>query len=290
MSSRPPPRTHLPARAGIGLKLEHAAEILATRPAVGFLEIHAENFMGAGGPPHRYLTGLREIFPVSLHGVGLSIGGAEPLDAAHLARLRALCDRYQPASFSEHLAWSSHGLVFFNDLLPIAYDRPTLERVCDHVDQVQTVLGRRMLLENPSTYLALDASTMDEVEFIGSVATQTGCGLLLDLSNVHVSATNQGYESRGYLGRFPMAAVGELHLGGFVCDHEAEGAPLLIDNHGAAVAEEVWSLLAFTIARTGPLPTLIEWDNDVPALPTLVAEAAHADRILAGSSQDWLAA
>lgn len=286
MSSRPPPRTDLPARAGIGLKLAHAAEMLATRPAVGFIEVHAENFMGAGGPPHRYLTALRENWPISLHGVALSIGSCGPLDRDHLTRLAALCARYEPAAFSEHLAWSTHDTCFLSDLLPVAYDRPTLERVCAHVDQVQTVLGRRMLLENPSTYLALTASTMDEVDFIRAVTTRTGCGLLLDLSNVHVSATNQGYEAHAYLARFPMEEVGELHLGGFACDSDADGAPLLIDNHGAAVADEVWPLLAATIAGTGPLPTLIEWDNDVPALPVLVAEAAHADRILVGSGRD----
>lgn len=281
MSSRPSAQAGLPARAGIGLKLEHAAELLATGPAVGFLEIHAENLMGTGGPPHHYLAALRERWPISLHGVGLSIGGAGPLDVAHLARLRALCDRYEPASFSEHLAWSSHGPWFLNDLLPVAYDRPTLQRVCEHVDQVQGALGRRMLLENPSTYLAFEASTMDEAEFIREVAARTGCGLLLDVTNVLVSATNQGYATADYLARFPMGPVGELHLGGFAEDRDAAGAPLLIDDHGSAVAPEVWSLLAATLARTGPLPVLIEWDNDVPELPVLLAQAAIADRILA---------
>lgn len=285
MSSRPPAEAGLPARAGIGLKLAHAAELLATGPAVGFLEVHAENLMGAGGPPHRYLAALRERWPISLHGVGLSIGGAEPLDQTHLARLRALCDRYEPASFSEHLAWSSHGPVFLNDLLPIAYDRPTLLRVCEHVDQVQAALGRRMLLENPSTYLALEASTMDEVEFIREVAGRTGCGLLLDVSNVLVSATNQGYAAADYLACFPMGPVGELHLGGFAEDLDAAGARLLIDDHGSTVAPEVWSLLAATLARAGPLPVLIEWDNDVPELPVLLAQAAIADRILAERSR-----
>ncbi|MGE3289762.1 MAG: DUF692 domain-containing protein [Geminicoccaceae bacterium] len=284
MSDLPSAAAGLPARAGIGLKLEHADEILATRPAVGFFEVHAENFMGAGGPPHRWLTAIRERYPLSLHGVGLSIGGAGPLDRAHLAKLSTLCDRYEPASFSEHLAWSSHGPCFLNDLLPIAYDRPTLRRICVHVDEVQSVLRRQMLLENPSTYLELAASTMDEVGFIAEVAARTGCGLLLDVSNVRVSTVNHGGDAHSYLARFPLGLVAELHLGGYALEQDATGAPLLIDDHGSAVAEEVWDLFTTTVARCGPLPTLIEWDNDVPALPVLVAEAQRADRILAKPS------
>jgi hypothetical protein len=290
MNDRPSAAGDLPARAGIGLKLEHAEAILAARPAVGFFEVHAENFMGAGGPPHRWLTAIRERWPLSLHGVGLSIGGADPLDDAHLRRLAVLCDRYQPASFSEHLAWSSHGPCFLNDLLPIAYDRPTLRRVCEHVDEVQSVLRRRMLLENPSTYLELAASTMDEVDFIAEVAARTGCGLLLDISNVQVSAVNHADDANAYLARFPLDVVGEVHLAGYAPDRDAEGRPLLIDDHGSPVAGVVWDLFAATIARAGPLPTLIEWDNDVPALPVLVAEAKLADGILADRGRSRRAA
>lgn len=290
MTHRLPPAT-LPARAGLGLKLVHVEEILEHEPEVGFFEAHAENFMGAGGPPHRCLARVRERYPLSLHGVGLSIGGEGPLDREHLARLKGLCERYAPSAFSEHLAWSSHGEIFLNDLLPVAYDQATLDRVCAHIDEIQAVLKRRMLLENPSTYLGFAASTMSEIEFLGAVAKRTGCGLLLDVSNVHVSATNHGFDPLDYLEQFPLAEVGEIHLAGFACDRDAAGAPLLIDAHGTPVAAEVWALYRHTIARTGPLPTLIEWDNDVPPLPVLLDEAAKADRLLrAGSARQAPAA
>jgi uncharacterized protein (UPF0276 family) len=269
----------LPAAAGVGFKPNHFAAIRATRPALGFFEVHAENYMGAGGLPHAQLTALRADYAISLHGVGLSIGGAGGLDRDHLARLRALCDRYQPDSFSEHLAWSSHGGEYLNDLLPLPYTPETLASVCAHVDQVQTALGRRMLLENPSTYVLFDQSTIPETEFLAEVVARTGCGLLLDVNNVFVSATNHRTDPRAYLAAFPMAAVGEIHLGG----HDEEtlpSGPLLIDAHGAPVADPVWALYAEVIAATGPLPSLIEWDNDVPDWPVLMAEADRAEAIL----------
>ena len=238
--------------------------------------------MGAGGLPHAQLTALRADHALSIHGVGLSIGGEGPLDADHLARLRALCDRYQPESFSEHLAWSSHGAEYLNDLLPLPYTPATLDRVCDHVDRVQEALGRPMLLENPATYLLFAASTLPETEFLARIAARTGCGLLLDVNNVFVSCTNHRADPRAYLADFPMQAVAEIHLGG----HAAEalpGGPLLIDSHGAAVADPVWTLYAEVIARIGPRPTLVEWDNDLPDWPVLAAEAARADRILTGA-------
>jgi uncharacterized protein (UPF0276 family) len=241
--------------------------------------------MGAGGPPHAQLTALRERYALSVHGVGLSIGSMQALDRAHLLRLRTLCDRYAPASFSEHLAWSSHDGVYFNDLLPLPYTEATLGQVADHVDEVQTVLGRQMLLENPSTYLSFAESTIPEVDFLAELSRRTGCGLLLDINNVFVSATNHGTPPLAYLDRFPLDRVREIHLGGHDEDTDDAGAPLLIDSHRLPVAGEVWTLYRQVIARTGAIPTLIEWDNDVPDWPTLRAEAIAAQHILSGASR-----
>jgi uncharacterized protein (UPF0276 family) len=270
----------LPARPGVGFKPEHFADLRKDPAGIGFLEVHAENYLGAGGLPHAQLTALRADHPLSIHGVGLSIGGARGLDADHLARVRRLCDRYQPESFSEHLAWSSHGADYLNDLLPLPYTDETLATVCDHVDQVQEVLGRRLLLENPATYLRFAQSTLAETEFLALIAQRTGCGLLLDVNNVFVSCTNHGTDPRAWLAGLPLDLVGEIHLGG----HDAEdlpSGPLLIDSHGAAVADPVWTLYAEVIGRAGPRPTLVEWDTDVPAWPVLAAEAARAGAILA---------
>lgn len=271
------------ARAGVGFKPEHAADIEATRPDLEFFEIHAENYMGAGGPPHAQLARLRREHALSVHGVGLSIGGEGPLDLAHLARLRALIERYEPALFSEHLAWSTHETRFFNDLLPLPYTEQTLARVCDHVDQVQEALGRRMLLENPATYVLFEASTYAEVDFLSAIAVKTGCGLLLDVNNVHVCATNHGFDAADYIDRFPIRHVEEIHLAGFARDHDDVGAPLLIDAHCAPVADPVWALLGRALARRGPVPTLIEWDNDLPDWQTLYAEAQRAERLLSAA-------
>ncbi|MFN3279060.1 MAG: DUF692 domain-containing protein [Paracoccus hibiscisoli] len=274
--------TRLPARAGLGFKPQHFAAIRRDPNPPAFFEVHAENYMGAGGLPHAQLTALRADHAISVHRVGLSIGGEGPLDGAHLARLRALCDRYQPESFSEHLAWSSHGTEYLNDLLPLPYTPATLDRVCDHIDRVQEALGRPMLLENPATYLLFAASTLPETEFLARIAARTGCGLLLDVNNVFVSCTNHRADPRAYLADFPMQAVAEIHLGGHAAE-DLPGGPLLIDSHGAAVADPVWTLYAAVIARIGPCPTLVEWDNDLPDWPVLAAEAARADRILTGA-------
>ncbi|HTA99449.1 MAG TPA: DUF692 domain-containing protein [Bradyrhizobium sp.] len=270
----------LPASAGIGFKPAHFRDILAAAQPIGFFEVHAENYMGAGGPPHAQLGALRERHALSVHGVGLSIGSMRPLDRVHLARLKALCERYQPESFSEHLAWSSHGEVYFNDLLPLPYTSQTLARVVEHVDEVQTVLGRQMLLENPSTYLRFAESTIPEVDFLAEVASRTGCGLLLDINNVFVSSRNHGTEPLPYLDSFPLDTVKEIHLGGHHEEADDAGAPLLIDSHGSPVADVVWTLYAHVIARTGPIATLIEWDNEVPDWSTLRAEAVVAQGIL----------
>lgn len=274
-------KTPIPPRVGVGLKPEHYKAILASEPDVGWFEVHAENYMGAGGPPHRYLSAIRERYPLSLHGVGLSIGAARPLDRDHLERLRHLVDRYQPGLFSEHLAWSSHDTVFYNDLLPLPYDEGSLDRVADHIDEVQEAVGRRMLLENPSAYVAFRESTMGEVDFLAEVARRTGCGLLLDVNNVHVSATNQQYDPVAYIDRFPVELVGEIHLAGYAPERDDHGDPLLIDAHDRPVDPAVLALYEHTVARTGAVPTLIEWDNDVPEWPVLFAEAKRADVVLA---------
>lgn len=265
---------------GLGLKTAHAREALARGAAVDFFEVHAENLMVDGGPVLRQTERVRERWPLSLHGVGLSIGGEDPLDRAHLDRLRALIDRFEPAWFSEHLAWSSHGGRWFNDLLPLPYTAATLARVCDHIDQAQHRLGRRLLLENPSTYVQFEASTMDEAAFLTQVVRRTGCGLLLDVNNAHVSAVNHGGDACVFIDALPAAAIGELHLAGFAEDRDAAGERLLIDTHGAPVAQEVWALYAHAVRRLGPVPTLIERDHDLPPLPVLEAEAARARRVM----------
>ena len=270
------------SRAGAGFKPEHLRDILETGARVGFFEVHAENYMGAGGLPHAQLTRLAEDYPISLHGVGLSIGGEDPIDEAHLARLAELNQRYEPALFSEHLAWSTHDTHYLADLLPVPYDDRTLARVCDHIDRVQEVVGRRMLLENPSTYVAFERSTMSEIEFIAALAGRTGCGLLLDVNNVFVASINQGQDPAAYLDAFPVEHVGEVHLAGHAIDQDEAGRPLLIDSHDREVDEVVWSLYRRLIARTGPVPTLIEWDGDVPAWPVLAEEIERASVILAG--------
>ncbi|MBA1301967.1 MULTISPECIES: MNIO family bufferin maturase [Pseudomonas] len=267
----------LPYRAGLGLKTEHFTEVLETRPDIGFFEVHAENYMVAGGPFHHYLGLIRAQYPLSLHGVGLSIGGEAPLDREHLARLATLIERYQPQSFSEHLAWSSHGPVFLNDLLPLAYDACTLERVCEHVDQVQSALKRPMLLENPSTYLQFQRSTLDETDFISQIVRRTGCGLLLDVNNVYVSCINHQRDPLTYIDALPLHAVGEIHLAGFAEDTDSLGDRLLIDDHGAPIDNAVWQLYAQVLARTGAVATLIERDNQVPAFSVLQAEARQAE-------------
>lgn len=276
----------IPARAGVGLKARHYDAILGERPDVGWFEVHAENYMGAGGPPHHYLEAIRRDYPVSLHGVGLSIGADHPLDEAHLARLQALNARYEPGLVSEHLAWSTHNGVFFNDLLPVPYTDEAVTRVSEHIDRLQEVLGRRILLENPSTYISFETSEMSELDFLQAVARRSGCGLLLDVNNALVSATNHGTGAEAYIDAFPMALVGEIHLAGHARDRDDAGQPLLIDAHDRPVDDKVWQLYARTIARAGAKPTLIEWDNDVPAWRDLYAEARTAERLMA--AQDTL--
>jgi uncharacterized protein len=266
--------------AGTSFKHEHLPAILAEGRQCCFFEVHAENYMGAGGAPHRALEAIRRDHPVSLHGVCMSIGGPQPLDKAHLARFRDLVARYEPALVSEHLAWSTHETTYFNDLLPLPYTDVTLGRVCDHIDEMQDAIGRPLLLENPSTYIAFRESTMSETDFIRAVAARTGCGLLLDINNVFVSATNHGFAAREYLADFPLARVGEIHLAGHVEQADDEGDVLLIDSHDRPVADAVWKLFENVVEQCGPIPTLVEWDSNIPDWPILKAEAAAARAIL----------
>jgi len=276
----PPPsflrRAGLPARAGFAFKMQHFDELLADANPPAFVEVHAENYMGAGGLPHAQLRALHERLPISVHGVGLSIGAATAPDEAHLDRLATLLARHQPEAFSEHLAWSTHDGRFYNDLLPLRYDGDSLRRVCAHVDQVQLRLGRQMLLENPSSYFEFPGSTWSEAEFLAQVIARTGCGLLLDINNVYVSCANHGHDPRAYLQALPLHAVGEVHLAGHARDFDDWGRALLVDDHGSRVGAPVWALYADLLARTGPLPTLIEWDTDVPAYEVLREEALRA--------------
>lgn len=275
----------LPDRAGIGLKSCHCAEILSSGPDVGWFEVHPENYMGAGGPPHRWLTAIREQWPLSLHAVGVSLGSAGGLDPAHVARIRALTERYQPAMVSEHLAWSSVDGAYLNDLLPVPLTGGVLDLFVRNVDSLQTALKRRILVENPSLYLRWKQSEIPETEFLAELARRTGCGLLLDVNNVAVSCGNLGEDPRSYLKRFPMQAVEEIHLAGHLI-RETDDGVVRLDDHGSPVRDEVWDLYALTLDLLAgrermAIPTLIEWDNNVPALGTWLAEAAKADAMMA---------
>ena len=271
----------IPAKAGVGFKPEHAAAIFAEEtPSAAWFEVHAENYMGAGGPPHATLSALRENFPLSIHGVGMSIGAERGLDREHIKRLARVVERYEPGLVSEHLAWSTHDTHYLNDLLPVPYTQETLDRVVSHIVQIQDALKRPILLENPSTYVRFETSTMSELDFIKEVARAAGCGLLLDVNNVFVSATNHGYSPEDYVDGFPLDAVKEIHLGGHAEQQDDLGASLLIDTHDREVVDPVWTLYERVIAMTGARPTLIEWDADLPDWPVLSAEAARAGAIL----------
>lgn len=266
--------------AGTSFKPEHLSAILGDGKRRGFFEVHAENYMSAGGPPHRAFEIIRQDNAVSLHGVCMSIGGPQALDKAHLKRFQDLVVTYEPALVSEHLAWSTHETTYFNDLLPLPYTDMTLRRVCDHIDEVQEAIGRRMLLENPSTYVRFRESTMSETDFIRAVSRRTGCGLLLDINNVFVSATNHGFSALEYLSDFPLSQIGEIHLAGHAEQADDEGDLLLIDSHDGPVADPVWKLFEIVIKKTSPIPTLIEWDSNIPDWQILKAEASAAQTIL----------
>jgi uncharacterized protein (UPF0276 family) len=270
----------LPPAPGVGYKPQHFKDILDDARPVEWFEVHAENYMGEGGRPLAQLRHLAERFAISVHGVGLSIGGEGRLDPDHLARLKHLCGWLNPASFSEHLAWSTHDSHFLNDLLPLPYTAETLQRVADHIDEVQETVGQQMLLENPSSYLAFEESTYAETDFLSEVTRRTGCGLLLDVNNVFVSCTNLQLDPRAYIDAFPIDKVGEIHLGGHDEDEDDHGAPLLIDSHGREIADPVWSLLDHVLELSGPKPLLIEWDANIPAWSELATEAERAAQAL----------
>ena len=268
----------IPNRAGVGFKAEHAGAILQDGSDVAWFEVHPENYMVAGGPRHAMLEALRDRHPLSLHGVALSLGGAERLDREHLRALRALIDRYEPGLVSEHVAWSAFRGVYFGDLLPIPLTAETLDQLCANLDEAQEALGRRILIENPSNYLLLPDSEMSEPEFLVEVARRSGCGLLVDVNNVYVSANNIGIDAAGYIDALPSELIGEIHVAGHAMDQADER--LLIDTHGSPVSAHVWALYERLIRRCGPKPTLVAWDTDVPTRPVLHSEARKAQAIL----------
>ena len=270
----------MPASAGIGLRHPHIAEILERRPAAGWLEIHAENYMH-GGPATQALEKIRNYFELSVHGVGLSLGSASGIDPAHLARLKAVCDRFQPKLVSEHLAWCIGEGVYLNDLLPVPHDEEALRILARNVDLTQSTLKRQILIENLSTYVGFTRSTMNEAEFLAELVRRTGCGLLLDVNNVHISAHNIGFDAGAWIASLPGEAIGEIHVAGHSCNDTPDG-PVLIDDHSSRVAADVWALYAGAIKRFGRRPTLVEWDAGIPTLDVLLGEAMRAD-LLAGA-------
>jgi uncharacterized protein (UPF0276 family) len=269
----------IPAVAGIGLRFPHHEHVLGARPAVAWFEVHAENYFG-GGRVRRTLEAVRGDYPLSLHGVGLSLGSAEGLDLAHLQRLKDLVRAIEPGLVSEHLAWSVTGGHYLADLLPLPMTEEALEVVCRHVQQTQEMLGRRLLLENPSTYVQFPHSSIPEWQFLDAVARRTGCGILCDINNIFVSASNHGWDAGRYLDALPAEAIGEYHLAGHAACTLESGLRVLIDNHGSRVAPPVWALYEQALRRIGARPTLIEWDTDVPEFDVLLDEAAQAtDRL-----------
>jgi uncharacterized protein (UPF0276 family) len=275
----------IPAQAGIGLRFQHHQAVLETRPEVAWMEVHTENYMG-GGTPLQYLDAIRRDLPISLHGVGLSLGSAEGLDPAHLERIRQVAERVDPGLLSEHLAWSVVEDTYLADLLPLPMTEEALDIVCRHVDQTQTYLKRRILVENPSTYVTFRHSIIPEWEFITAVAERTGCGILCDVNNIYVSAQNHGWDASAYLAALPPDAIGEIHLAGHTVRPLADGKALRIDDHASPVSADVWALYEEALARFGPVPTLIEWDNNVPALEGLLEEAGHAAKLMAEAEKE----
>lgn len=261
--------------AGIGLRSPHYRELLETRPAVGWMEVHSENFFANGGSVKNILHRFRELYPISLHGVGLSLGSTDPLSIEHLAKIKDLASRIEPAMVSEHLCWCHAGGRHLNDLLPLPYTEEALQHVVSRIDEAQTYLGRRILIENVSSYLQFAASSIPEWEFIAEVSRRAGCGILLDVNNIYVNSVNHGFDPEDYFAAIESDSIGEIHLAGFDKTDEC-----LIDTHGNRVADEVWMLYAKALERFGPKPTLIEWDTDIPALDVLLDEAAKASALM----------
>jgi hypothetical protein len=270
----------IPARAGVGLRQAHVRDFVESPPAgVGWVEVHTENYMGEGGPRNRALERIRRDYPLSCHGVGLSLGSADGLDDSHLARIRRVIDRYQPGLVSEHVSWSVTGGIYFNDLLPLPYTEEALAVICRNVDHAQEALGRQILVENPSSYVRFAESTMPEWEFMAEIPRRTGCGLLLDVNNIHVSAVNHSFDPEPYLDAIPLDRVREVHVAGH-CVRQIDDETILIDDHGSRVADAVWLLFRRALERLGPTPTLVEWDTNIPELPVLLAEARKAQIVL----------
>lgn len=272
----------VPATAGIGLKSVHYEEILTRHPCVAWFEIHPENYMGDGGPSHNYLTAIRARYPLSMHSVGLSLGSSCGVDAQHLGRIAKLVNQYEPALVSDHLSWSTFDGHFFNDLLPLPYTLEALDIVAQNVGRVQDTLKRQILVENPSSYLAFANSEMSEPAFLGALVRRSGCALLLDVNNVYVSARNHGWDANAYIATIPANAVREIHVAGHLVEH-VDGTAIHVDDHGSPVCPAVWDLYRQAIAACGRVPTLVEWDANIPALDLWLAEAATADRIAAGA-------
>lgn len=271
------PTTPVPGRAGIGLRAPHYGACLESPPPVGWLEVHSENFFAPAAKSLAVLERLRADYPVSVHGVGLALGSAAGIDPRHLARLKELVDRIEPALVSEHLCWGRVGGRHFNDLLPLPYTEEALATFCSAIDRAQSHLGRPILVENLSAYLRCRHDTLSEWQFIAEVVRRTGCGLLLDVNNIYVTATNFGLDAAAAFDTVPWDAVAEIHLAGF-----EDAGDHLLDTHGTRVSEPVWALYRAAIDRGGPRPTLIEWDTDIPPLAVLLEEAARADAILEG--------
>lgn len=269
----------LPNRSGIGLKAQHYQYLIENPGCVGWVEVHPENYMGAGGPPHKYLSAIRESYPLSMHGVGMSLGSSDGINKEHLHRLKHLIERYQPEQVSEHLSWSHWNSHYLNDLLPLPYTKESLQIICNNIDEVQNALGRTILIENPSTYVEFSNHEYTETDMFREIVKQTGCGVLLDINNVYVCATNHDSSATEYLDNFPTEAVGEIHLAGHATQKLSTGKTICIDDHGSAVKEEVLQLYQYFIKKAEThFPTLIEWDTDIPNIKTLLEQAHIAEQ------------
>lgn len=269
----------IPARAGIGLRGQHYRDVLETLPPVGWFEVHSENYFGGGGRPLYFLERIRADYPLSLHGVGLSLGSTDPLNLVHVRRLKDLVSRFEPIFVSEHLSWSSVGGRYLNDLLPLPYSAQALAHIVERIGRVQEYLGRQILVENISRYLSYEHSTLPEWEFVAETARRSGCGILLDVNNIYVNAVNHGFDEHAYVDAIAPELVQEIHLAGFTRNRFEDGE-IIIDSHNRPVADPVWTLYRHALERLGPKPTLIEWDTDLPALTVLVEEARKADALL----------
>ena len=285
MTSVPTPHSvgpvTIPAQAGIGLRAPHYNEVLESKPAIGWLEVHSENFFSAGGTHFYFLEQLRANYPFSFHGVGLALGSTDPLSIPHLTKLKKIVERYQPSLVSDHNCWGSANGIYLNDLLPMPYTEEALKHMVKQVSQAQDFLGRQILIENVSSYLEFEVSDIPEWEFVAELAKRADCGVLLDVNNIYVNACNHGIDAETYINHIPAHLVQEIHLAGFTIDSLPDGAgEILIDTHSRPVCDDVWALYRQTIQRLGPVPTLIEWDSDIPPFATLLEEAQRAEMIL----------